>query len=150
LQSHQLNTNCRIVAVVDKYDAMTTHRTYREGYDHLSAVAILNTLAKENKIDAPLKARFISYLGVYPPGSLVELNTGEIAIVIGATPDKRLRPQILVVRDAEKNPVERFVDMSEKMQDQNSTLYRIVTVHRPGEFGIEVSRYFDLIAHAFD
>jgi HD-GYP domain-containing protein (c-di-GMP phosphodiesterase class II) len=150
LQGHQLNTNCKIVGVVDKYDALTTHRPYRPGKDHLSAVAILNSLVKENKIDGTIKSSFVSYLGVYPPGTLVELNSGEMAIVIGASHENRLRPQLLVVRGADKNPTQCFVDMSEKHADQKGRPYRIVAVRAPGDFGIDVNQYYDLIVEAFD
>ena len=150
LQGHQLNTNCKIVGVVDRYDALTTHRPYRPGQDHLSAVAILNAQAKDNKIDAKLKSAFVSYLGVYPPGTLVELSSGEAAIVLGAHPEQRLRPQLLVVRDADKNPVERFVDMSEIEFDPQGKPYRIVAVHTPGYLGIDTGQYCELIIQAFD
>jgi len=150
LQGHQLNTNCKIVAVADKYDALTTHRSYRSGQDHLSAVAILNKLAKDNKIDGKLTANFVSYLGIYPPGSIVELSSGEVAIVIGSSPEHRLRPQLLVVLDPNKKPMQSFVDMSEKTTDEKGRPYRIMAVHTPGDFGIDVSQYYDLIMQAVE
>lgn len=150
LQEHQLNTNCKVVAVVDKYDALTTHRPYRPGHDHLSAVAILNKLAKDNKIDSKLTASLVSYLGIYPPGSLVELSSGEVGIVLGSTPEHRLRPQLLVVRDADKSPVQRFVDMSEKTADEQGRPYRITAVHAQGDFGIDINDHYELIMQAME
>jgi len=150
LQDHQLNTNCKIVAVVDKYDALTTHRAYRPGQDHLSAVAILNKLAKDHKIDSKLTTSFVAYLGIYPPGTTVELSSGEVGIVLGSTPEHRLRPQLLVVRDANKNPVQCFVDMSEKAADERGRPYRIIAVHAPGDFEVDVTQYYDLIVQAIE
>ncbi|MFM8333517.1 MAG: HD-GYP domain-containing protein [Candidatus Methylumidiphilus sp.] len=148
LHENQISTNCKIVAVVDKYDALTTHRPYRPGQDHLSAVSVLNKLAKENKIDRQLKASFITYLGVYPPGSVVELNSGEIAIVIGAEPAHRLEPQLLVVRDPDRNPIQRFVDLRDYSKHSSGRPCRIIAVRSAEDFGLDVGEYYDLIAQA--
>jgi HD-GYP domain-containing protein (c-di-GMP phosphodiesterase class II) len=150
LKDHQLSVNCRIVAVVDKYDAIISHKPYRPAKDHLSAVAILNKLAAANKIDSKLTSGLVSYLGIYPPGSVVELSTREIGIVIDSSASQRLRPQILVVRDPNKQPVQYFVDLSEKKTDTRGRPYRIISVRRPGEFGIELSEYYELIMQAFN
>jgi len=150
LQGHQLNLNCKIVSVVDKYDAITSPKPYRPAGDHLSAVAILNQLARDNKIDSSLTLAFVSYLGIYPPGSIVELSSGEVAIVLESNARQRLRPQILVVRDANKAPIQSFVDMSEKTVDEKGRPFRIVTVRRPGDFGIDLSQYYEVIMQAFN
>ncbi|MFZ4699843.1 MAG: HD-GYP domain-containing protein [Candidatus Methylumidiphilus sp.] len=150
MQGHQLNINCKIVAVVDKYEAITSPKPYRPAGDHLSAVAILNQLARDNKIDSSLTLAFVSYLGIYPPGTIVELSSGEVAIVLESNPRQRLRPQVLVVRDADKAPTQRFVDMTERTVDDNGHPFRIVTVRRPGDFGIDLSQYYDIIMQAFN
>ncbi len=150
LQGHQLSLNCKIVSVVDKYDAITCEKPYRLAGDHLTAVAILNKLAKENKIDGELTSTFVAYLGIYPPGCIVELTCGEVGIVLESNPKQRLRPQILVVRNANKEPIQRFVDLSEKTLDDQGRLYRIASVRRPGEFGIDLGQYYDLIIKAFN
>ncbi len=150
LHGHQMNLNCKIVSIVDKYDAITSPKPYRPAGDHLSAVAILNQLARDNKIESSLTMAFVSYLGIYPPGSIVELSSGEVAIVLESNPRQRLRPQVLVVRDANKDPVQIFIDMSEKTNDDKGRPYRIVTVRRPGDFGIDLSQYFDPIMQAFN
>jgi HD-GYP domain-containing protein (c-di-GMP phosphodiesterase class II) len=148
-EGHQLNLNCKIVAVVDKYDGILCEKPYRPAGDHLSAVAILNKLSAGNKIDRELCSSFVSYLGIYPPGSIVELSCGEIGIVLESNLKQRLRPQILVVRDAKGASVQHFVDMAEKMTDYQGRPYRISSVHRSGEFGIDIGQYYDLIIKAF-
>jgi len=45
---------------------------------------------------------FIQAVGVYPTGTLVELTSGEVGIVVKENPGKRLRPQVLVILDADK------------------------------------------------
>ncbi len=149
LREEQINLNTKIVAVVDKYDAIISPRAYRPAGDHLSAVSTLNLLARDNKIDSELTTSLVAFLGIYPPGCIVELSTGEIAIVLDSNPKQRLRPQILVVRDAQKKPTQVFIDMAEKMVDDKGAPYRIATVRRSADFGIDLSQYFDVIMHAF-
>jgi HD-GYP domain-containing protein (c-di-GMP phosphodiesterase class II) len=150
LEGHQLNLNCKIVAVADKYDAITSVKPYRQEGDHLLAVSILNKLARENKIDGELTAGFVSYLGIYPPGCVVELSSGEVGIVLESNVKQRLRPQILIVRDSAKQPAQRFVDLSEKTADAQGRPYRIVNVRRPSDYGIDLGQYYDVIVQAFN
>lgn len=150
LQGHQLNLNCKIVAVADKYDAIGAPRPYKPGRDHLEAVAVLNKLAKENKIDEDLTGKLVSLLGIYPPGVVVELSTGETALVLESKANQRLRPIILVVRDAEGQAQERYVDMSEKTADDRGHPYKIKRVYKPGEFELDLDDYRNAIVHAFN
>lgn len=149
LQGHQLSLNCKIVSVVDRYDALITQKPYRPAADHLKAMAFLNKFLKENKTDETVTNGFVSYLGIYPPGSIVSLSSGEVAIVLGSNPRQRLRPQVLVVRDPAKQPVQVFVDLAEKTTDARGRPYRIAAIHNAGEYGIEVSHYYDALIQAF-
>jgi len=150
LEGHQMNLNCKIAAIVDKYDAITSVRPYRPEGDHLRAVSILNKLARENKIDNELTTSFVAYLGIYPPGCVVELSSGEVGIVLQSNPKQRLRPQLLVVLAPDKSPVQRFIDMSEKTTDGQGRPYRIVNVRRASDFNIDLGQHYDLIVQAFN
>lgn len=77
----------RILAVADIYSAMTKPRGHREAIQGTGALQEL--FAKRGgEVDAGITARFVSLLGVYPPGSLVRLACGETAVVLrpGANP----------------------------------------------------------------
>jgi HD-GYP domain-containing protein (c-di-GMP phosphodiesterase class II) len=150
MRGFQLSLNCKIVAVTDKYDAITSLRPYKPEGDHLTAVSILNTLAREGKIDNELTSKFVAYLGIYPPGCIVELSSGELAIVLESNITQRLRPQILVVRALDQSPTQRFVDMSEITTDERGRPYRIVNVRRASDFGIDFEQYYDVIIHALN
>ena len=54
------------------------------------------------------------------------------------------------LRDANKAPTQLFVDMSEKTVDEKGRPYRIVTVRRPGDFGIDLNQYYDVILQVFN
>jgi len=150
LKSSQISLNCRIVAVVDKYEAITRNTPYRTAQSHLDAVHLLNLLADSGKIDKPLCASFVSYLGFYPPGTIVELSSGEVAIVLKSHAKNRLRPLLLIVRDAQNNPVERIVDLAVATPDGNGKPRKIKMVHLPGYRGIDLSRYQSALIHAYD
>ncbi len=141
LEGHQLNLNCKIVAIVDRYDALVSARPFRPAYHHLDALRILNKMMMANHLDNALTSTFIAGLGVYPPGSVVELSNGEVAIVLQSNPKQRLRPQILVVRDSGLKPVEMLVDMALKDSDTQGRPYKIKAVHRPEDFGIDLEKY---------
>lgn len=150
LVDNQISLNCKIVSVVDKYEAITRHTVYRSAQNHLDAVHILNSLANNNKIDKALTCSFASYMGFYPPGTLVELSTGEVGIVLKPNPKQRLRPQLLIVRDSERNPVERFVDLGIKPFDAKGNPYKIKMVHLPGYLGIDLAQYQTALIQAYD
>jgi HD-GYP domain-containing protein (c-di-GMP phosphodiesterase class II) len=146
----ELNMNCKIVAVVDKYDAISSMRPYRRrAGDHMNGVSILNKLAKGNKIHGKLTSIFISNLGFYPSGSIVELSSGEVGIVVNANPDEPLRPLILVLRNQHKDIARYWVDLAQRKVDSQGHPYRIASVRRPGDYGIDLGQSYDLIVQAF-
>ena len=80
IEGRTISNYTRVVAIADAYDAMTSDRVYKKGIDHLEAVNILS--GAKGHLDLELVAKFIESIGVYPPGALVELHSGEIGIVI--------------------------------------------------------------------
>ncbi len=150
LQGEQLSMNCKIIGVVDKYDSITSTMPFRPARDHLRAVYILDNLSKQNKIDSNVTSLLTSYLGFYPAGTIVELTSKEVGIVIDSDPEKGQRPQLLLVRDSHKEPIQRFVDLKEKTVDNRGRPYRIAAVRRTGDFGINPSHYFNIIMQSLE
>jgi len=71
----------RIVTVADYYDAMTTPRVYQEPVSVVYALHFI--LTKSGQIFDPLVAKaFIGALGIFPIGTVVELDTGELGVVV--------------------------------------------------------------------
>ena len=101
----------RIVAIVDIYDAITSDRVYQDGRTHLEAI---NIMTKEigTHLDSGLTIKFIECLGIYPPGSVIEMHNGEIAVVVEVNQKQKIRPKIILLLDEEKKPQpERLVDL---------------------------------------
>lgn len=99
----------RLVAVADCFDALTTTRAYRAATDRRQALEILEAGAGAG-FDPRVVRVFARLLGLFPVGSLVRLDTGEVGLVVANHPAQLSRPRVLVVLDTAGNttePVER-------------------------------------------
>ena len=103
LRGRQISVDGAIAGLVDSYSALTSVRPYAE---QVSPSAALNTLynVRGTLFSELLVEKFIQCIGIYPVGSTVELNTGEIGIVIAQNLVRRLQPRIMVVLDASRKP----------------------------------------------
>ncbi len=124
LPEHQISRFARLVAIIDAYDAMTSDRCYRDGMPPADAVRLLYR-NRGDQFDADLVESFIRLIGIYPPGSLVELNTGEIALVISTHPARKLRPKVEILLDADKRPRTPLVIDLGNQPEQGETLREI-------------------------
>ncbi len=88
--------------------------------------------------------RFIQMLGAYPAGTLVELSTGEVGIVIGQNRLRRLRPKVMLVLDAEKRPlqVNPVRDLLSETTAEDGSELTVLKTLSPGEYGISPRDYF--------
>ena len=125
LQAHQIPYYAKIISVVDAYDAITSHRCYDQARPSKTALDILYR-CKGEQFDEQLALDFIQCIGVYPPGSIVEMTNGEVGIVLRTQSGRKLRPRILLVRDCDKRPCrERVVDLTKLDLDAEGRPYRI-------------------------
>lgn len=141
LETDQISIWSKMVAIVDVYDAITSDRVYHEGMASTDALARMYEW-RERDFDAELLEQFIQCVGIYPIGSLVELSSGEVGVVISINPRLRLRPKLVLVRDASKNPYfpTRIVDLG-RYVDADSVPYTISRVLQPGSYNIDVREY---------
>ncbi len=91
-----------IVGLVNVFESLTAYRKYREPVIPNEAMKII--LAKGRNHFAPEFLRaLVAHIAIYPIGSLVMLNTGEIAQVTGVNPEHPFRPKLKVLFDCERN-----------------------------------------------
>ncbi|WP_425058671.1 hypothetical protein SCACP_33270 [Sporomusa carbonis] len=88
----------RIVAIADVYDAITSDRPYKEGILPHEAYEIMMSLA-DTHFDPAILQIFLSQIAVYPVGTVVKLNTGEVAMVIRVIPGLQTRPTVKIIAD---------------------------------------------------
>ena len=132
----------RMVAIADMYDAMTSDRVYQSGRAHLEATNAMISLAGSH-LDPALVVKFIESIGVYPPGCLVELTNGVIAMVIEINEKTKLRPKIITLLDEEKNPSpEQVIDLSKLITDKRGNVYTIKGVIRAEDYNIDLGKYY--------
>lgn len=132
----------KIVSIANSYDAMTTDKGYKKGKTHLEATQILTNLTGTH-FDPTLVVKFIESIGVYPPGSLVELTNGAVAMVVEVHENAKLRPKIVIILDEEKNPVpERIIDLSRMVKDKNGEVYTIKNIIKAKDWNVDVSKFY--------
>lgn len=94
-----LNVATMLCSIADVYDAMRSQRAYQEAFPTDRILAVL----KRNdgkQFDQNLVRRFTQLMGIYPPGTLVRLSTGEAAVVVQVHAPDPYRPRVHVVFDA--------------------------------------------------
>lgn len=133
----------RMAAIVDCYDAITSDRPYQKAVTPHEAVRLMyewrNVDFQEELIE-----QFIQCLGVYPTGSLVELNSGEVGIVYAQNRVRRLRPKIMLVLGRDKQPLDfaPTVDLLSEAEKEDGMKLAIVRAVDPGEFDIDLADYY--------
>ncbi len=135
----------RILTIADCYDAMTSSRVYRR--EPMSPSKVLNMMfTKSGKaFDAVLLKLFVNCVGIIPIGSMVMLDTSELAVVIKPALDKvnAERPLVKVITDSQGNPIDqgREIDLAEK-DETGSFRESIIRLIDNTEYKFDTSRYF--------
>jgi len=143
LKGAQMGLFGSIAGLVDCFDALTHPRPYGEA---LAPSNALNTLynGRDTQFDRPLVEQFIQCIGIYPVGALVEMNSGEIGIVIAQNLIRRLQPRVMMVLDAKgiqkKPPL--ILDLAKEPKMNAETPYRIKRTLEKGSVAIDPSEFF--------
>ena len=130
----------RMLGIIDSYDAMSSARPYRAATSRHQALRQIYA-ARNHLFQAELVEQFQVCLGVYPTGSLVELSTGEVAIVMAQNQIRRLRPRVAILSTPTKQPLRDFrtVDLMKLGDKDGVDIVRSLAV---GEYGIDAAMLF--------
>lgn len=101
LTGGKIHEFAQIVAVADIFDALVSDRPYRMGYSNDEALQILYNESK-TKINPEYIDLLAEHIIPHPPGTLVVLSTGDIAIVAGENPDNLAKPKIKLLLDSNR------------------------------------------------
>jgi HD-GYP domain-containing protein (c-di-GMP phosphodiesterase class II) len=128
----------KIVSIVDVYDAITSDRAYHDAISPASALKNMYSWAPNN-FEPELIEGFIRCIGIYPTGSLVRLNSGEIGVIIASNEGHRLRPLILLVLDQDQKPYSQrhLINLGSPIWEGQKNRPHIAQVLEPGSFGID-------------
>jgi len=134
----------RIVAVADAFDAGTSVRSYQ--YEPWPPDAVLQEMRDNPKrgFDPLLVKALITATGVYPVGTLVILDTHELAVVAQVNPNPELlhRPKVKVISDPVGLPLPepKLLDLAEA-DETGAARHQIIKTTDPQKYGIRVSDY---------
>ncbi len=142
-EGQQISVFARMAAIIDFYDAVTHKRPWRNAIKPAAAINALYDRRDKN-FQAELVEEFIQCLGLYPTGSVVELSSGEVGIVIEQNRIRRLRPKVLIVRDELKEEVEvPFTrDLDKDRVDHTGKPLMIKTGLQSDAYGISREDYY--------
>ena len=101
IPGNQIPVNGRIAALVDCYDAITSERAYSSAISAYDAVQLIYEW-RDKDFQVDMVEQFIQCIGLYPTGTLVELSTNEVGLVLSQNRVRRLRPKVMLVLDSEK------------------------------------------------
>jgi putative nucleotidyltransferase with HDIG domain len=138
-QKLPFNQMIDIVAIADTYDAITTLRVYQHP---INPRAALNEMQKLTGtfLDGSLVARFIEMMGKYPVGTLVRLDTNEVAVVYRPNPLDEEAPLVRILIESDSTRLS--VPRDQSLIEQDGTRYaHIVAVVDPLLKNIDVSKF---------
>lgn len=140
LQGEEISEFARMAAIVDTYDAMISNRPHQPS---VTPAVALKRLTKNPGLDQNLVKQFVTLIGVHPVGSLVQLASGKLGIVVKTNASDMLKPVVMVfysVNGGHYSEVKR-VDLA-SMNDE------IVGGVRPDDFNINLPKFFrDVFVH---
>ncbi|WP_050468578.1 HD-GYP domain-containing protein [Herbaspirillum chlorophenolicum] len=94
LKADQISVMAKMGAVCDVYDAITSNRPYKAGWD--PARSIRHMASSAGHFDASIIEAFVKAIGIYPTGSCVMMQSGRLAVVVDQRPDQLLTPRVKV------------------------------------------------------
>jgi len=142
---NDVNLYSRIVKVCDFFDAITTKRVYRKKTFTRSEALSLMLENIGSEFNPVILKTFVQMMGIFPVGSLVLLNTGEVGLVVENNQETRflLRPRVKIIVDSQGQKVDgEVVDLTEVDPQTRKFRRTIVKEINPEDYGLEVPDYF--------
>ncbi len=146
----------KIAGIVTYYDEVTNPRGATHPLPPSKAVAMLYDV-RGVEFQEDLVVEFIRAIGLYPTGTLVALNTGEVGVVVEQNFERRLKPKVMILLDVLKHPLKKpyLMDLAEEDKKRQALInngkkdideierIEIVQDLEPGSFDINISKVRD-------
>lgn len=136
LRGSEIHLFARIAAVSDTYDAMTSKRIYHGALLPEHALSKIFML-KGRHFETEIVERLIRCIGIYSIGTTVELNTGEIGVVVRQNSNNPLRPVVMLLLQRNKRPYKSPFEL-DLASDENTA---IIGTRNPSSFGIDADEH---------
>ncbi len=143
LKGERISFHGELAGLVDTYCAMTRDRAYGVAISSQKALESLIRM-RGTKFREPVVDQFIQCIGLYPIGSLVELNTGEVGVVIQQNQVRRLKPRLMILlgpdKSMERNPI--TLDLMMEPTTPTGEPYRILHALPANAYGINPDDFY--------
>jgi HD-GYP domain-containing protein (c-di-GMP phosphodiesterase class II) len=129
----------QIAGLIDFYTAVTSTRPYARAVSPSTATYML--YQQQGRLFSELLVqKFIYALSTYPTGSLVELSSGEIAVVISQNPGLRLKPNVVLLLDPDKRTYGSYpiVNLADHTNSHIGLPLTIKSTLADGEYGLRI------------
>lgn len=143
LKEREITLLGKMAAIVDCFVALISERPYADSVAPLDALQKLYNWRREYYHEDMVE-QFIQCLGPYPVGSYVELNTGEVAIVLAHNRIRRLKPRVMVFLDTDKKPYASpiMLDLINAPPAFNDQPYEIKCALPEGGYVIDLKEFY--------
>jgi HD-GYP domain-containing protein (c-di-GMP phosphodiesterase class II) len=142
LKGSEISVYGRMAAIADSFAALITPRAYANPSAPQDALMNLYEWAGTS-FHEPLVEQFVQAVGVFPVGSLVELSSGEVAIVVAHNRVRRLEPKVLVLTGPDKSPLAEPIERDLLIEGKAARArIRIVRGLATGAYGLKVRDYY--------
>ena len=133
----------KIISILESYDSMISDKPYSKGMTTLDACRHIYQ-CKNTLYDKTILGHFIHFIGIYAPGSLVEMNTGEVGIIIETNNEDGIKPKILLILGSDKQVKnKRIIDLKKGDITFTNTPYIIKKSLSSGAYGIKIEKYLN-------
>lgn len=136
LKDTEIHQFAQITGMVDMYDALTANRVYRAAFPPHEAYEMIAG-AGNYLFDFDIIKPFLSNIAAYPAGSIVELSTGEIAVVISTKKGFSLYPKVRMLLDKEGKAIQEVVEL-DLFGSRNIVIRRVVNDFNFFQMGQEI------------
>lgn len=143
LKGSEITIDGAIAGLVDSFSALTSSRPYANQSSPSNALTLMHKL-RGKLFNEALVEQFIQCVGIYPVGSAVELNSGEVAIVIAQNLVRRLQPRVMIILGADWRPVhpQVILDLVKEPKASPDEPYRIRRTLPKDKLPIDPSEFF--------
>lgn len=143
LKGDQLSLFSQSAGLIDTYCAMTNQRSYAPGAYHQQALDEIHALSGK-QFSSEMIDQLIQFMGIYPVSSLVELNTGEVGVVIQQNQVRRLMPRVMLLLDTSKKRYQApiVLDLIHKPTTPNGDIYNIIKGLPADSYGLNPSEFY--------
>ena len=134
ISGEKLTLFARMGAVCDVYDALTSNRCYKNGWEPAEAIRKMAEW-RNGHFDERVFQAFVKTIGIYPSGTLVRLKSGRLAIVVEQTEKSLLMPIVKSFFSTKSNEplVPELINLSKSQES-------IVNAEDPAKWGFDLKQ----------